>query len=162
MNLKKEMNMVLKEITTTDTNVASNQYYKDFIQVANDKGFDAKLLWDYYELNYLNAIEEARKKVETLNNTDIMCAFDMIGFEYLQNETVYYNSDLCDAFGDFEIYDLKEILDYIINNENYNTTDKYIIFDGFSLISMNDLEYCKKMIYDKMDNNTARFILDSE
>lgn len=162
MNLKKEMNMVLKEITTTDTNVASNQYYKDFIQVANDKGFDAKLLWDYYELNYLNAIEEARKKVETLNNVDIMCAFDMIGFEYLQNETVYYNSDLCDAFSDFEIYDLKEILDYIINNENYNTTDKYIIFDGFSLISMNDLEYCKQMIYDKMDNNTARFILDSE
>lgn len=162
MNLKQQMNAVLKEITTTDTNVASNQYYKDFIQMAENKGFDSKLLWDYYEINYLNAIEEARKKIETLNNVDIMCAFDMIGFEYLQNETVYYNSDLCDAFNDFEIYDLKEILDYIINNENYNTTDTYIIFDGFSLISMNDLEYCKKMIYDKMDNNTARFILDSE
>ena len=101
-----------------------------------------------------------RIKNNELTNTDIMCAFDLIGYEYLNGEISYLNdlNGFTDLINDFEL-EPDEILEFMLKNENYSISDYYIIFDGETLTSFNDLDYFKTMLEEKMNGECAEFIM---
>ena len=64
--------------------------------------------------------EQAIKKIQNneLSTDEIMCAFDIIGNEYLGGEMSYINNfdGLCELICDFEL-EPNIILDYMFNND---------------------------------------------
>ena len=106
--------------------------------------------------------EKAIKRIDNneLPDTDIMCAFDLIGYEYLGGEISYLNNfnGFCDLITDFEL-ESNEILDFMLKNPNYFISDDYIVFDGETLTSFKDTEYFKTMLKEKMNGECAEFIM---
>lgn len=112
----------------------------------------------------MNDVEKARKVLFNKSEITIMNAFNIIGFKYLQNENVFYNDkegfyDLCERY---EIFNIDEVINLLFKNDDYNTNDEYIFSDGKYLISSNSLDYCYKMLYDKMNNEVAIEILNND
>ena len=110
----------------------------------------------------MDLIEQAIKRIENneLSATDIMCAFDIIGNEYLGGEISYMNdfNGFIDLITDFEL-EPNEILQFMLKNENYFISDYFIVFDGEVLTSFDDLEYFKYMLIEKMNGECAELIL---
>lgn len=107
-------------------------------------------------------IEKAKKQLNSIKECYLMSAFDMIGFEYLENETIFYNTidGLYNLICDFELPN-NEIIEFIINNENYSEKDKYVIFNGHDLWSINNLDYVIMCLNKHMNNEVAEFILEN-
>ena len=106
--------------------------------------------------------DKAIQKIENdkLSTTDIMCAFDIIGIEFLGGDMCYFNNfqSFCDLIVDFELED-NEILEFMLKNKNYSISDCFISFDGETLTSFNNTEYFKEMIIEKMNGECAEFIM---
>ena len=106
--------------------------------------------------------EQAIQRIDNheLSIIDIMCAFDIIGGEYLGGEISYMNNfdGLCDLISDFEL-EANEILSYMLENENYFISDVFVVFDGEILASLEDEEYFIEMLKDKMNGECAEFIM---
>ena len=106
--------------------------------------------------------EQAIKRIEKkeLSTIDIMCAFDIIGADYLGGEICYCNNfnGFCELISDFEL-EPNIILDYMIGNDNYFMSDMFIVFDGEVLASLEDTEYFEMMLKDKMNGECAEYIM---
>lgn len=105
-------------------------------------------------------IEKARSYIKSLPINTTLCAFDIIGRDYLDGESAFYNDldGLYDLIDQFEL-ESNEIIQFLIGNENYNIDDNFIVFDGESLWSFSNLKYFKKEIYKKCNEECAEFIL---
>ncbi len=105
------------------------------------------------------AIEKIKNK--ELGTSDIMCAFDIIGQEYLMGEASYMNNfdDITNLIADFEL-EPNEILLYMLENQEYNSQDLFITFDGQKLASYKDIDYYVYWICEKMNDECAEFILN--
>lgn len=101
-----------------------------------------------------------RIKNDEISTNMIMCAFDIIGREYLDGEMAYRNTfnDFCNLIADFGL-EANEIVDFIVRNSQYNANDSFISFDGQVLTSFSDDKYFKQMIIDKMNGECAEFIM---
>lgn len=106
-------------------------------------------------------IEEAKSKLNQMQQGTIMIAFDMIGQEYLGNEAVYDNNirEIYNMIEDFNLPN-NEIIEFIIDNENYNEDDEYIIFNGHDLWSIKNLDYVYMCLRKHMNQEVANFLLD--
>ena len=95
-----------------------------------------------------------------LSTADILCAFDIIGNEYLGGEQSYLNhfDGITDLITDFEL-EPNEIVQYMVDNNNYRTSDLFLTFDGEELTSFSDIEYFKYWVIKKMDGECAEFVL---
>lgn len=101
-----------------------------------------------------------RIKNNELSTADIMCAFDIIGRDYLNGETSFVNhSDgVYDLIEQFELAP-NEIIEYLLDNEYYHSEDLFISFDGETLCSFRDLSYFETMIIKKINGECAEFIM---
>lgn len=108
----------------------------------------------------MDIIEKAKANIDKLSTAGVMCAFDIVGREYLNNETSFVNhSDgLYDLIQQFELAP-NEIVEYLVDNQFYNSNDLFLTFDGEVLCSYKDLSYYKEMILKKCDGECAEFIL---
>ena len=109
----------------------------------------------------MDLIEQARNNLDKLPTASVMCAFDIIGREFLNGEISFINhSD--DIYELIELFELppNEIIEYIVDNKHYNSKDLFISFDGEVLCSFPDLDYFKYTIMKKMNNECANFILN--
>lgn len=104
--------------------------------------------------------EQAKNKLDKLSTSDIICAFDIIGNEFLGGEMCYFNNlqSFCELIDDFEL-EADEILEFILKNKNYSISDCFISFDGKTLTSFKNTEYFKEMIIEKMNGECAEFIM---
>lgn len=104
--------------------------------------------------------EQAKNKLDKLSTSDIMCAFDIIGRDYLDGETSFVNhaDSIYDLIEQFELSP-NEIIEYICDNEFYHSNDLFLTFDGEVLCSFRDLDYFKHMILKKMNGECAEFIM---
>ena len=101
-----------------------------------------------------------RVKNNEISITNILCAFDIIGREYLNGELAYTNTfdDFFNLITDFEL-ECNEIVGFIVRNPQYDTEDLYMSFDGEVLTSFEDTEYFERMIIKKMNGECAEFIM---
>ena len=109
----------------------------------------------------MDSREEAKKELNNLCNASIMCAFDIIGRDYLHGETAFTNDldGIYDLIDQFELAP-NEIVGHMVGNQFYDNKDHYISFDGETLHSYGDLRYFKHMILKKMNGECAEFILN--
>lgn len=105
--------------------------------------------------------------IQKINNKEvstatIMCAFDIVGNEFLGGEMSYINhfDGISDLICDFEL-EANEIIEYMLENPNYNTHDLFVTFDGETLCSFEDIDYFVDTIIDKMNGECAEFILSN-
>lgn len=105
--------------------------------------------------------EQAKQELNKLSTASIMCAFDIIGRDYLNGETAFMNDldGLYDLIDQFELAP-NEIVGHMVGNQFYDNKDHYISFDGETLHSYGDLRYFKHMILKKMNGECAEFILN--
>lgn len=109
----------------------------------------------------MNLINKARNLLPNASESAIMHAFSIVGVEYLGGEDVFVNNesgiyDLIETFA----FSIDEIVPCLISDE-YDKNDCYIITDGRLLFETTDnLKYCIKMIYDKMNEEVAQIIID--
>ena len=109
----------------------------------------------------MNLINKARGLLPLASTSAIMHSFSIVGFEYLESEDVFYN-DVDGLLDLVELFELttKEIISFLLYDD-YNKNDKYVICDGRNLFeTTNDLKYCTKMVYEKMNNEVAQIIID--
>lgn len=104
--------------------------------------------------------DKAKSNLDKLSTTSVMCAFDIIGRDYLGGETSFVNNSdgLYELIEQFELAP-NEIIEYVFDNQNYNSEDLFLSFDGETLCSFKDLDYFKHMILKKMNGECAEFIL---
>lgn len=109
-------------------------------------------------MNRNNAVERFKNK--EISTVDIMCAFDIIGAEYLGWETSYVNhfDGFCELIGDFELEN-NEILEFMLENPQYKTSDMFVTFDGENLVSHKDVDYFIYCLEEKMNSECAEYIL---
>lgn len=107
--------------------------------------------------------DEAKKELNNLCSASVMCAFDIIGRDYLNGETAFTNDldGIYDLIDQFELAP-NEIVKHMVGNQFYDNKDQYISFDGETLHSYNDLKYFKHMILKKMNGECAKFILSEQ
>ena len=104
--------------------------------------------------------EKAKNNLDKLSTASVMCAFDIIGRDYLDGETSFVNhSDgIYDLIEQFELAP-NEIVEYLVDNQFYNSNDLFLTFDGEVLCSYKYLRYYKEMILKKCNGECAEFIL---
>ena len=104
--------------------------------------------------------DKAKNNLDKLSTASVMCAFDIIGRDYLDGETSFVNhSDgIYDLIEQFELAP-NEIIEYMVDNQFYHSEDLFLSFDGETLCSFRDLDYFKHMILKKMNGECAEFIL---
>ena len=95
-----------------------------------------------------------------LSTSDILCAFDIIGAEYLGGETSYLNhfDGFSELICDFELEN-NEILKFMLENPHYNISDLFVTFDGETLVSHKDADYFIYYLKEKMNGECAEYIL---
>ena len=108
----------------------------------------------------LDIREQAKNNLDRLPTASIMCAFDIIGRDYLNGEASFMNhSDgIYDLIEQFELTP-NEIVKYLLDNEFYHSEDLFLSFDCVTLYSFRDLDYFRHMILKKMNGECAEFIL---
>ena len=115
--------------------------------------------------DYLEKVSKVRNLVNEGKVPEdlLMCAFDMVGVEYLGGEAVYYNDvdGLYELISDFELAPNK-ILEYIVGvDETYNFLDMFVVFDGDMLWSIGDDESIRNCVYKDMNGEVADYILEN-
>lgn len=104
-------------------------------------------------------VDKAREIISRLPTSVAMCAYDIIGREYLDGETVYMNhvDGIESLIGDSGL-SMRVVLDLMLGNRDYSNLDEFIVFDGKSLFSC-DYDYLLRVLSKKMNGECAEFIL---
>ena len=107
--------------------------------------------------------DEAKKELKNMCSASVMCAFNIIGREYLNGETAFVNDldGIYDLIDQFELA-LNEIVKHMVGNQFYDNKHQYISFDGETLHGYSDLRYFKHTILKKMNGECAEFILNEQ
>ena len=108
----------------------------------------------------LDIREQAKNNLDKLSTESVMCAFDIIGRDYLNGEASFVNNSngIYDLMEQFELTS-NEMIEYLLYNEFYHNEDSFLSFDGETLCSFRNLNYFKHMILKKMNGECAEFIL---
>lgn len=102
-------------------------------------------------------IEEARSKVNELNDSEIIAIFSEIGNRCLHGEQVY--DDIYEIFYDYSEEEMQQLLYDSIYDKMLDMSDNYFVVDMEYITSFKNLEYCKQMIKAHMNMEQAEEIL---
>lgn len=105
----------------------------------------------------MGVIEEARLKVNELNDSEIIAIFSEIGNRCLHGEQVY--DDIYEIFEDYSEEEMQQLLYDSIYGKTLDTSDNYFVVDMEYIISFKSLAYCKQMIIAHMNISQAEEIL---
>lgn len=105
----------------------------------------------------MNAIAQARLKVDELEDTEVIEIFSEIGNRYLNGEQVF--NDIYEIFEDYPIDDMQQLLYDSIYNKKLNMSDNYFLVDMDYITSFKNLDYCREMIKKHMNTDQALNVL---
>lgn len=105
----------------------------------------------------MNAIAQARLKVDELEDTEVIEIFSEIGNRCLNGEQVF--NDIYEIFEDYPIDDMQQLLYDSIYNKKLNMSDNYFLVDMDYITSFKNLDYCREMIKKHMNTDQALNVL---
>lgn len=105
----------------------------------------------------MDAIEQARLKVDELDDSEVIEIFSEVGNRCLHGEQVY--SDVYEIFEDYSIEKMQQLLYDSIYHKTLDISDKYFLVDMSYIISFKNLVYCRQMIKKHMNTDQALDIL---
>lgn len=105
----------------------------------------------------MGAIEEARLKVNELDDSEVIEIFSEVGNRCLHGEQVY--DDIYEIFEDYSIEEMQQLLYDSIYDKTLDMSDNYFVVDMDYITSFKNLVYCKQMIIAHMSVDQALDIL---
>lgn len=105
----------------------------------------------------MDVIEQARLKVDELDDLEVMEIFSEVGNRCLHGEQVY--NDVYEIFEDYSIEEMQQLLYDSIYDKTLDMSDKYFLVDMDYIISFKNLLYCRQMIKKHMNTDQALDIL---
>lgn len=105
----------------------------------------------------MGAIEEARLKVNELDDSEVMEIFSEIGNRCLHGEQIY--NDIYEIFEDYSEEEMQQLLYDSIYGKTLDTSDNFFLVDMDCITSFKNLVYCRQMIIAHMSVDQALDIL---
>ena len=105
----------------------------------------------------MGVIEEARLKVNELDDSEVIAIFSEIGNRCLHGEQVYDN--IYEIFEDYSEKEMQQLLYDSIYDKMLDMSDSYFVVDMEYIMSFKSLAYCKQMIIAHMSIDQAEEIL---
>lgn len=105
----------------------------------------------------MGVIEEARLKVNELDDSEVIEIFSEVGNRCLHGEQVY--DDIYEIFEDYSIEEMQQLLYNSIYDKTLDMSDNYFVVDMDYITSFKNLVYCKQMIVAHMSIDQALDIL---
>lgn len=102
-------------------------------------------------------IEEAKLKVDELDDSEVIKIFNKIGNKYLKGEQVY--NDIYEIFEDYSVEEVQQLLYNSIYDKTLDMSANYFVIDEDYITSFKKLKYCKQIIKTHIDMDLALDIL---